>query len=45
MIQRGFLQRTARGRVVTRLAFEHLGYPPPGGGSRDDGDGDQQVLF
>ena len=45
LIQRGFLQRTARGRVVTRLAYEHLGYPSPGGGSRDDGDGDQQILF
>ncbi len=26
LIQEGFLQRTARGRVATRLAFEHLGF-------------------
>jgi Holliday junction DNA helicase RuvB len=28
LIQEGFLQRTQRGRVATRRAFEHLGYPP-----------------
>ena len=27
LIQIGFLQRTPRGRVATRLAYEHLGYP------------------
>ena len=27
LIQIGFLQRTPRGRVATRSAFEHLGYP------------------
>jgi len=27
LIQIGFLQRTPRGRVATRAAFEHLGYP------------------
>ena len=32
LLQRGFLQRTPRGRVATRRAFEHLGYPPPSGG-------------
>jgi holliday junction DNA helicase RuvB len=25
LIQSGFLQRTPRGRMVTRLAYEHLG--------------------
>ena len=45
LIQRGFLQRTARGRVVTRLAYEHLGYSAPDGGPRERNDGDQQVLF
>jgi len=34
LIQEGFLQRTPRGRVATRRAYEHLGYPPrPGTGS------------
>jgi len=29
LIQRGFLDRTPRGRVATRLAYEHLGIPLP----------------
>ena len=29
LIQRGFLDRTPRGRVATRLAYEHLGVPLP----------------
>jgi Holliday junction DNA helicase RuvB len=29
LLQMGFLQRTARGRVATRLAYEHLGLPVP----------------
>ncbi|GBD21934.1 Holliday junction ATP-dependent DNA helicase RuvB [bacterium HR28] len=29
LIQLGFLQRTARGRVATRRAYEHLGVPYP----------------
>ncbi len=29
LIQEGFLQRTQRGRVATRRAYEHLGHPPP----------------
>jgi holliday junction DNA helicase RuvB len=28
LIQIGFLQRTPRGRVASRLAYEHLGYKP-----------------
>jgi Holliday junction DNA helicase RuvB len=36
LLQIGFLQRTPRGRVATRLAYEHLGIPfrppPPQGG-------------
>jgi Holliday junction DNA helicase RuvB len=34
LLQIGFLQRTPRGRVATRLAYEHLGVPyrPPQGG-------------
>ena len=27
LIQIGFLLRTPRGRVASRLAYEHLGYP------------------
>jgi Holliday junction DNA helicase RuvB len=30
LIQEGFLQRTPRGRVATRRAYEHLGYPVKG---------------
>ena len=30
LIQIGFLDRTPRGRVATRLAYEHLGIPMPG---------------
>ena len=28
LLQTGFLSRTPRGRVATRLAYEHLGLPP-----------------
>ena len=31
LIQEGFLQRTPRGRVATRRAYDHLGYPAPPG--------------
>ena len=27
LIQIGFLQRTPRGRVASKLAYDHLGYP------------------
>jgi Holliday junction DNA helicase RuvB len=30
LLQMGFLQRTPRGRVATRRAYEHLGYPASG---------------
>jgi Holliday junction DNA helicase RuvB len=30
LMQVGFLQRTPRGRLVTRRAYEHLGLPPKG---------------
>lgn len=29
LLQIGFIQRTPRGRIVTRLAYEHFGYPVP----------------
>lgn len=32
LIQLGFLARTPRGRVVTRLAYAHFGLVPPSGG-------------
>jgi len=31
LIQEGFLQRTPRGRIATRRAYDHLGIPPPAG--------------
>ncbi len=34
LIQEGFLQRTQRGRVATRRAYEHLGLAPPAGANR-----------
>ena len=30
LLQRGFLMRTPRGRVLTRLGYEHCGVEPPG---------------
>jgi Holliday junction DNA helicase RuvB len=33
LLQMGFLQRTPRGRIASRRAYEHLGYPPPAGGA------------
>ncbi|KAA0108547.1 Holliday junction branch migration DNA helicase RuvB, partial [Methylobacterium sp. P1-11] len=29
LIQRGFVQRTPRGRVLTQHAYRHLGLPEP----------------
>lgn len=29
LLQIGFIQRTPRGRIATRLAYEHFGYPIP----------------
>ncbi|MBN2718829.1 MAG: Holliday junction branch migration DNA helicase RuvB [Deltaproteobacteria bacterium] len=37
LMQNGFLQRTPRGRIATRLAYEHLGLRP--------GQGEQRRLF
>lgn len=31
LIQQGFIQRTPRGRIATRNAYLHFGYPPPAG--------------
>jgi holliday junction DNA helicase RuvB len=35
LIQSGFLNRTPRGRVATRLAYEHLGIVPKGSAQRE----------
>ena len=35
LIQSGFLNRTPRGRVATRLAYEHLGIVPKGKAQRE----------
>ena len=34
LLQLGFVDRTPRGRVATRRAYEHLGIPHPGGTSK-----------
>jgi Holliday junction DNA helicase RuvB len=36
LIQEGYLQRTARGRMATRLAYEHFGLPVPAPRERPD---------
>jgi Holliday junction DNA helicase RuvB len=36
LIQEGFLQRTSRGRIATRLAYEHLDIPWENIGSEGD---------
>jgi Holliday junction DNA helicase RuvB len=35
LMQLGFLKRTPRGRVATARAYEHMGYPFPGGGNQN----------
>jgi Holliday junction DNA helicase RuvB len=47
LIQGGFLQRTSRGRVATRRAYEHLGLPMrgPGGGPAGPGTPEQGSLL
>ena len=35
LIKEGFLERTPRGRMVTRLAYKHLGIPVPANGQRE----------
>ena len=41
LIQQGFVNRTPRGRVLTALAFRHLGLPAPASG----GQAGQSGLF
>lgn len=35
LIQEGYIVRTARGRIATKLAYEHLGRPWPGGNQKE----------
>ncbi len=42
LLQLGFIARTPRGRVATRLAYEHLGLKDP---RRPDPQADQPMLF
>ncbi|HAR43403.1 MAG TPA: Holliday junction branch migration DNA helicase RuvB, partial [Bdellovibrionales bacterium] len=44
LIQEGFLQRTARGRMATRIAYEHLGRPWQDRNTGPSGAG-QEILF
>jgi len=37
LVQNGFLQRTARGRVATVAAYRHFGYEPPTAGATNQG--------
>jgi holliday junction DNA helicase RuvB len=43
LLQRGFLQRTPRGRIATALAYAHLGLEPPDG-STPAGEAQQRLL-
>ena len=36
LIQQGYLQRTSRGRIATRQAYEHFGLTPPNGSASLD---------
>lgn len=42
LLQSGLIQRTSRGRVVTRRTYEHLGIPTPGS---DNGVPDDESLW
>lgn len=43
LLQSGLIQRTSRGRITTRRAYEHLGVPLPG--SRNGGSPDGEPLW
>ncbi len=47
LLQLGFLQRTPRGRIATRRAYEHLGipYPERASSSETEGGAQQGTLF
>jgi holliday junction DNA helicase RuvB len=39
LIQEGFIQRTSRGRIATRSAYEHFGLAAPPRGDRPEAPG------
>jgi Holliday junction DNA helicase RuvB len=43
LMQLGFIQRTPRGRMVTQLAYEHLGIKPPA--SKSTREANDQLKF
>ncbi len=45
LLQIGYLSRTPRGRVVTRMAYEHLGIPYTDTPQRGDESGDGQLTI
>jgi Holliday junction DNA helicase RuvB len=47
LIQQGFIKRTPRGRMVTDLAYTHLGLPNTNSGNNNEKDKDenQSLLF
>lgn len=45
LLQLGFLERTARGRVATPHAYQHLGFPAPQDGNDTGADGPQRRLL
>jgi Holliday junction DNA helicase RuvB len=45
LLQLGFLERTARGRVATPHAYQHLGIPAPQDGNDTGANGPQRRLL
>lgn len=45
LVQRGFIQRTPRGRVATALAYRHLGLPEPTPTEEVSSDAGERLLF
>ena len=45
LLQLGFLQRTPRGRIATRRAYEHMGYPFLERAAPPPSDAQQQLLW
>ncbi len=45
LLQQGFIQRTPRGRVLTKTAFDHLGVKPPQAIFEESGNDKQNNLF
>ncbi len=45
LLQQGFIQRTPRGRILTKTAFDHLGVKPPQAIFEEPGNDKQDDLF